>query len=121
MLETIVRSVNSFDVDDDFGGEGGWGGVRVATERGDFHCRARRRRARRLGVRPRAVATASHADATSGDALVPPIPVYAKGGAYYSSERFPVYIWHYGSGVGDYFHGFPCMPGERFTKMPTDQ
>jgi sarcosine oxidase len=39
----------------------------------------------------------------------------------YSPERFPVFIWHHGSGVGDYFYGFPCLPGEVSMKMATEQ
>ena len=39
----------------------------------------------------------------------------------YSYDRFPVYIWHHGHGVGDYFYGFPCLPGERLIKMATEQ
>jgi hypothetical protein len=38
----------------------------------------------------------------------------------YSPERFPVFIWHHGSGVGDYFYGFPCLPGEVSMKMATE-
>jgi sarcosine oxidase len=39
----------------------------------------------------------------------------------YSPERFPVFIWHHGSGVGDYFYGFPCLPGDVSMKMATEQ
>jgi len=108
MLGTIVRSVSSDD---------GGGGVRVVTDdRGDF-----------------VAASAIVAPGAWASDLVPslaPLTRVRRQAMHwfplndpdaYSPERFPVFIWHHGSGVGDYFYGFPCLPGEVSMKMATEQ
>lgn len=108
VLNTIVRSVESID---------GGGGVRVVTDRGDFHA------ARSIVVTPGAWVTN----------LVPSLMSLTRvrrqtlhwfplsNHEAYSPDRFPVFIWHHGHNANDYFYGFPCLPGERTMKMATEQ
>jgi len=106
-LDTIVRYVESTD---------GGGGVRVVTDRGDFH-------AARAIVTPGAWVTD----------LVPSLKPLTRVRRQilhwfplahpeaYSPDRFPVYIWHHGYDAGDYIYGFPCLANENTMKVATEQ
>jgi sarcosine oxidase len=41
--------------------------------------------------------------------------------AAYAPGRFPIFIWMYGAREGDYFYGFPCLPGHATLKVATEQ
>lgn len=41
--------------------------------------------------------------------------------AAYAPGRFPIFIWMHGAGEGDYFYGFPCLPGQDTLKVATEQ
>lgn len=106
-LDIIVRTVESID---------GNGGIRVVTDRGDFH-------AARAIVTPGAWVTD----------LVPSLKPLTRVRRQilhwfplahpeaYSPDRFPVYIWHHGYDAGDYIYGFPCLPNEKTMKVATEQ
>jgi sarcosine oxidase len=117
LLGTVVRSVSSLDVDGHHsGGGGGGGGVRVTTDAGIYHA-------------ARVIIASGAWSSSLVPSLVPLTRVrrqvmhwFAPANPHsYSYDRFPVYIWHHGHGVGDYFYGFPCLPGERYMKMATEQ
>jgi len=39
----------------------------------------------------------------------------------YAPGRFPIFIWMHGPNEGDYFYGFPCLPGQAALKVATEQ
>lgn len=39
----------------------------------------------------------------------------------YAPGRFPIFIWMHGAQEGDYFYGFPCLPGQDTLKVATEQ
>lgn len=41
--------------------------------------------------------------------------------AAYAPGRFPIFIWMHGAREGDYFYGFPCLPGQDTLKVATEQ
>jgi sarcosine oxidase len=41
--------------------------------------------------------------------------------AAYAPGRFPIFIWMHGAREGDYFYGFPCLPGQATLKVATEQ
>jgi sarcosine oxidase len=41
--------------------------------------------------------------------------------AAYAPGRFPIFIWMHGAQEGDYFYGFPCLPGQDTLKVATEQ
>jgi len=41
--------------------------------------------------------------------------------AAYAPGRFPIFIWMYGPDEGDYFYGFPCLPGTTTLKVANEQ
>jgi sarcosine oxidase len=41
--------------------------------------------------------------------------------AAYAPGRFPIFIWMHGAREGDYFYGFPCLPGHDTLKVATEQ
>lgn len=41
--------------------------------------------------------------------------------AEYAPGRFPIFIWMYGPQDGDYFYGFPCLPGQSAIKVATER
>lgn len=41
--------------------------------------------------------------------------------AAYAPGRFPIFIWMHGANEGDYFYGFPCLPGHDTLKVATEQ
>ncbi len=41
--------------------------------------------------------------------------------ASYAPDRFPIFIWMHGPHDGDYFYGFPCLPGHGTLKVATEQ
>ena len=41
--------------------------------------------------------------------------------AAYAPGRFPIFIWMHGAREGDYFYGFPCLPGHETLKVATEQ
>jgi len=41
--------------------------------------------------------------------------------AAYAPGRFPIFIWMYGPREGEYFYGFPCLPGHDTLKVATEQ
>ena len=41
--------------------------------------------------------------------------------AAYAPGKFPIFIWMYGPNEGDYFYGFPCLPGTTTLKVANEQ
>jgi sarcosine oxidase len=91
-------------------------GVRVSTDQGDF-------RAARVVLTPGAWI------ADLAPSLAPLTRIRRQvlhwypvaDPAAYAPGRFPIFIWMHGGAEGDYFYGFPCLPGEATLKVATEQ
>jgi sarcosine oxidase len=91
-------------------------GMRVATDQGNFHA-------------AHIVLTAGAWASTLAPVLAPVTAVRRQvlhwfpvaDPAAYAPGRFPIFIWMYGPQEGEYFYGFPCLPGQDTLKVATEQ